>query len=295
MSAVERRPDLVLYGTHGFVARAVRARLEGGPAPIYEVDHAAALEAALDAANTDAVLLYCRWRTVPSTSTLRRELEENLSEVVTVLEGLMRRRPRAVIFLSSAGNLHPQDGTPFAEDDPIRPQNSFGAGKAAAEALLAAAARELDFGLYVLRAGPLYGPGQPVRAGFGFIAHLLHAAATGAPVPLWDAGATRQYLYIDDLVTLLDRALERPPERGAVVELHAAGPESCSNRDLIARVEAITGVRLRVEERPAPVRLAARGEIGCRRAVELFDWRPEIDLTEGLKRTWAAWREGARR
>lgn len=295
MSAVESRPDLVLYGTQGFVARAVRAQLERGRVRIHGVDRPAALEAVLEAAGTDAVLLYCRWRTVPSTSTLRRELEENLGELVTVLEGLARRRPRAVIFLSSAGNLHPQDGTPFDEDAPIRPQNSFGAGKAAAEAVLAAAARELGFGLYVLRAGPLYGPGQPVRAGFGFIAHLLHAAATGAPVPLWDADATRQYLYIDDLVTLLDRALHRLPERGAVIELHAAGPESCSNRDLIARLEAITGRRLNVEERPAPVRLATRGEIACRRAREQFGWRPAIDLTEGLKRTWAAWCAGAPR
>jgi NADH dehydrogenase len=96
----------------------------------------------------------------------------------------------------------------------------------------------------VLRVPMVLGPGE---AG----ALALRAQATAPVTFLVRGGATReQPIDARDLVRALECALEAPVERTA---LDLAGPESLSHRELVARVAALLGRRLRI----VPLPLAA--------------------------------------
>jgi UDP-glucose 4-epimerase len=224
--------------------------------------------------------------TTPGSTAAKPQLEGNLRTTLGLIEALQDARGTRVVFLSSGGTLYGDRELPAREDDPLRPRSYHGAGKAAAEHFLHAWATQYAGTAILLRPSNVYGPGQPARRGFGIIPAAFDCALHGLPLTLWgDGSAVRDYLFVDDLVSLCASSLATPMAPGAHV-FNAASGEAVALDTLLDRIEAATGRTLQRQFTPARAVDVRSITVDTSAARSTFGWAPATTLEEGLRRTW---------
>jgi nucleoside-diphosphate-sugar epimerase len=213
------------------------------------------------------------WRTP------REFYEVNVLGTVNVLE-LCRARGATLTLMSSYVYGRPER-LPIDEEHPVRAFNPYAHSKILAEQ--AAAFYQSSFGVVVTIVRPfnLYGPGQ---ASHFLIPTLVRQAVDPAceAITVADERPKRDYLFIDDLVDLLVRQLNKR-ETGGIY--NAGSGMSVSVLDLASIVADAAGttkpVVSRGEQRPDEV----LDTVACiARARCEFGWSPKVTLAEGLRR-----------
>jgi UDP-glucose 4-epimerase len=244
-------------------------------------EDAALLGELLDRHNT---VIHAAWGTTPGSSAGRPalEAEKGLNPFLAFLATLQRFPETRLLFLSSGGTVYGDpERLPVAEDAPLRPRSCHGAGKAAAELFLGlrAAGRTV-----ILRPSNIYGPGQPLRSGFGVIPQLLMCAAEDRPFQLWGDGAQmRDYLYLDDFSEAVCRLVRLPTASGT---FNLGSSTGTSLTALIGLVEKATGRTIRIEQQPGRGGDVARIVLDTGRIRSGIEWSPVIGLDEGIARAW---------
>lgn len=195
--------------------------------------------------------------------------------------------PARLLFVSTGGAIYGNVAARRARENArLAPLSYYAAGKASLEAFISAYTHLNRRSTLVVRPSNVYGPGQPIRAGFGVVPTLLEAAASGRPFELLGAGATvRDFLYIDDFTDLCRRLLDAECAPG-VTTLNAGSGRGHSVRELVGLVEQITGQPIRRVTRPARPGDVQRVVLNPREARRLTGWRIAVTLPEGLLRTW---------
>ena len=158
------------------------------------------LRSALSESDTIA---YCAAMTTPGTSATDPALEVmgNLLPLARLLECASDFPEWHIIYLSSGGAIYGDDAEDATESNTLRPRSYYGAGKASAEAFLAACAAAGPWTATTLRPSNLYGPGQQASKGFAIVPTLFDRAKDGKTFQVWgDGSVVRDYLFLDDLV-----------------------------------------------------------------------------------------------
>lgn len=192
---------------------------------------------------------------------------------------------RAVVRLGSSTEYAETAG-PMAEDAPLHPRGFFGATKAAGSLLLAAAAGERGLRAAVLRAFQVYGPGDhPGR----LVPSVLRAAADGTVLPLTGPGQRRDWVWVGDVVDACLRAAAADDLPTGTVLNVGTGVQT-ANEELVVLAAEVTGRPVTTDGGAHPGRSwdAASWVSDPSRARALLGWEPQVDLREGLARTWAA-------
>lgn len=232
-----------------------------------------------------ATVIHAAWGTTPASSADRPavEAEEGLNPFLAFVDTLQRFPALRVLFLSSGGTVYGDPARlPVGEDAPLRPRSCHGAGKAAAELFLSLRAPGKTV---ILRPSNIYGPGQPLRGGFGAVRHLLDCAAGGRPFTLLgDGSQVRDYLYIEDFAEATCRLALQPA--AGVFNLGSGTGTALS--DLIRVVEQATGRTIRIERQPARGSDVARIVLDTERVRRVTGWAPSVGLDEGIARSWRA-------
>lgn len=143
----------------------------------------------------------------------------------------------------------------------------------------------------ILRLQNVYGPGQSLRNAYtGVLTHFCRKALAGETIPVFEDGQiTRDFIYIDDVVSALLGACRRAQAAGHVINIGSGKPVTLLDvaRD-IARVTGLPADRVRVtgEYRGGDVRHATAD---ITRAGRLLGWQPEVGLATGVAATvdWA--------
>jgi UDP-glucose 4-epimerase len=222
------------------------------------------------------------------------EIETNLRPTLALLAALQQAPHCRLLYLSSGGTLYGDTHDhPARESDSLRPRSYYGAGKAAAEHFIHAAAQQFGLDTTVLRPSNLYGPGQGLRSGFGIIPTAFSRAQSGATLTLWgDGGAVRDYLYIDDFIRLSGDIIEQPLLTGTRT-LNAASGQGVSLLELIENIRHVTGAALPIAHdlsRPVDI---ARIEFDVSLVERMYGWVAQVGLDEGLQQSWHWWQEQA--
>jgi UDP-glucose 4-epimerase len=229
----------------------------------------------------------------PGSSAAQPQLEGNLRTTLALVEALQDAPSPRLLYLSSGGTLYGERESPALEDDPLRPRSYHGAGKIAAESFIRAWAAQYAGTAAILRPSNVYGPGQPARSGFGIIPAAFDCALHGRPLTIWGDGATvRDYLYVDALLALCEAAVSRPLEAGAHA-FNAGHGQGIAVADLLDLVEAVAGrpiERRHAQARRVDIRSVLVDNAAARAA---FGWTPQVGLEDGLRRTWAWFRDQA--
>jgi UDP-glucose 4-epimerase len=296
--------NILVLGASGFAGAALVSGLAGPERSIYAYARAPAASARVGVTHVrgsieDTALLheviaqsmtiiYTASLTTPGTSAHDPVLEVmgNLLPLARVLECANEFPRRHFVYLSSGGTVYGDLARDAVETTPLRPRSYYGAGKAAAEALIRACAATTDWTASVLRPTNLYGPGQATARGFAIVPTLFERALDGDPFQVWGDGASvRDYCYIDDLVDAVRATLAAPPPDGCVTYNVASGC-TASVIELIAACETACARPIAVAFRAArsvDVRHVAPSSSAIR---SVLGWAPRVDLAAGLARTW---------
>jgi UDP-glucose 4-epimerase len=215
------------------------------------------------------------------------EVNENLVPLARFIETLAEAGPRRLVFLSSGGAIYGNPAVlPATEALLPSPLSYHAAGKVAAEEFFRAWAQRAGAALAILRPSNVYGPGQPLQSGFGFVRTVLERARTSQAVDIWgDGRQVRDFLYIDDLVDACLMLLAAPEVAGT---FNAGAGVGTALLDLLRMVEQVTG-------RPIPITLhPGRGIdvnaiwLDSSRLHAATGWRANTPLAAGIARTWDA-------
>ena len=114
---------------------------------------------------------------------------------------------------------------------------------------------------------------------------FLYRMARGEPIEIWgDGSITRDYFYIDDLISAIVSAATVKTEDDRVFNL--GGGQGYSLTELIRVIEDITGQQAIVEYQPSRRFDVPALILDTSLAAKHLKWAPQVELAEGVARTW---------
>ena len=222
---------------------------------------------------------------------VRRSVEDplfdarnNVLGTINLLEASRRAQVPRIIYATSGGARYGAPATlPATEDTAVDPLSPYAAAKVAGELYMRAYAGMYGLAPICLALANVYGPRQDPRGEAGVVALFGSAMISGRPTTIYgDGSATRDYVYVDDVVTAFLCAADAPVTTGtfnigtgvqtSVTELH----------QLIAEAVDVSRPPDYVEARTGEVHASA---LDPTRASRVLGWKPDTELTEGIKRT----------
>ncbi len=210
----------------------------------------------------------------------------NVEGALNVLQACRQAGVSRLVHTSTSEVYGTAQRVPIAEDHPLQGQSPYSASKIGADKLVESF--HLSFGLPVVTVRPFntFGPRQSARA---VIPTIITQLLAGQPVRLGNLHPTRDLNYVANTVDGFLAAAQADQAIGRTINL-GSGRE-ISIGDLARLIARLMGKDLGLTQDPArlrPVgseveRLLADASL----AAELLDWRPRVDLEEGLTRTIA--------
>jgi CDP-paratose 2-epimerase len=235
------------------------------------------------------------------------DFEVNALGTVNMLEAARRTgRAPIVIFASTnkvyggmeeAGVVDTGESYAYAnlpggvpETTPLDFHSPYGCSKGAADQYVRDYARIYGLPTAVFRMSCLYGPHQLGNEDQGWLAHFAISALRGEGVSIFgDGKQVRDVLFVDDVVDIYLRALDRGPLlRGDIVNVGGGPDKTLTLLQLVAMLEAHLGHRMEVtfeDWRPGDQRVYISD---VRRAGQLFGWAPTTEVADGVNRL-VAW------
>jgi len=212
------------------------------------------------------------------------DAEVNVIGTIRTLEASIRGGVRKVVFASTGGAVYgEQEAFPASEDHPQYPVSPYGVSKLAGERYLHYYHVEHGLPYAALRYANVYGPRQDPHGEAGVIAIFCGNLLSGRPSTInGDGTQTRDYVYVSDVARANVLALESDAPAGAYNI--GTGKETSVN-ELYGLLHDLSGRDLLATHGPAKPGEQRRSSVDPSLAQRALNWRPEVDLREGLKQT----------
>lgn len=242
--------------------------------------------ALIDAMADTECVLHLVSTTLPGTADLdpRTDVQDNLCGTIGLLDSMQSLGIRRILFLSSGGTVYGiPDSVPIPETHPLRPINSYGIVKAAIEHYMEMYRRTRGLSPVIIRASNPYGPRQAHLGVQGVISTFLRRVKAGEPIEVWgDGRILRDYIHVADLADLCATAATSAVEG----PFNAGSGTGVTINEIIGLVADVTGTALAPVYKPGRAIDVPRSVLDVSHAAEVFGWRPQTALREGMAETW---------
>jgi len=209
----------------------------------------------------------------------------NVGGTVALMEAMRDVGVRRVILASSGAIYGEQAEQPLREEMRPNPRSPYAVSKLAAEYYVRTIGELWGIETVCLRIFNAYGPGQhlppshpPVIPYF-----LRQALRNGTLVVHGDGSQTRDYVYVDDVVSAMIAAATAPGVNGLVINV-GSGVET-SVRELVELVLRVSGTQPQVLYNSQLSAGVARMVADLSLAQKKLNYRPSISLEQGLRLT----------
>jgi len=177
--------------------------------------------------------------------------------------------------------IHPQPEDYWGNVNPIGPRGVYDEAKRYAEAMTMAYHRQQGVNTCIARLFNTFGPKMRPHDGRA-IPTFLRQALQDKPVTVFGEGSqTRSFCYIDDMV----RGLVALAESEVHLPVNLGNPDEKTLLELAEAVIEATGSRSEIVFEALPVDDPKVRQPDITRARQLLGWEPEVELSDGLKRT----------
>ena len=179
--------------------------------------------------------------------------------------------------------VHPQPEGYWGNVNPVGPRGVYDEAKRFAEALTMAYHRYHGLDTRIVRIFNTYGPRMRVHDG-RVVSNFIVQALKGEPITVYgDGSQTRSFTYVDDLVDGIVRLFER----GTAEPVNIGNPNEFTVLQLARLVLEQTGSASRIVREPLPQDDPKVRQPDIGRARSLLDWKPAVELEQGLAATIA--------
>jgi UDP-glucose 4-epimerase len=209
----------------------------------------------------------------------------NVLGTINVLEACRRAEVRRFVYAASGGSRYGAPTClPVDESVGVRPLSPYAAAKVAGELYVGAYAEMYGMAPICLGLSNVYGPRQNPRGEAGVIAVFGSRLINGEPVTVYgDGSATRDYVYVDDVVDAFVRAGAAP--------LSTVGTYNIGTGRQTTVTDVHRLINAELGGSSAPGYAAARtGELDAialdsTKAHSELGWHAEVDIETGIRRT----------
>jgi UDP-glucuronate decarboxylase len=184
--------------------------------------------------------------------------------------------------------ISPQRESYWGNVNPIGPRACYDEGKRAAETLCFDFERQYGTDVRVARIFNTYGPRMAIDDG-RVVSNFIVQALQGEPITIYGDGyQTRSFCYVDDLIEGLIRLMNYEQSIGPV---NLGNPMEFHMLELAEMVIEVTGSLSPIVFEKLPEDDPKQRKPDIMKASCTLDWRPRIELLEGLEKTTAYFRE----
>ncbi|MDH3379975.1 MAG: NAD-dependent epimerase/dehydratase family protein [Gammaproteobacteria bacterium] len=205
----------------------------------------------------------------------------NVQGTFNVLESMRRQDIKRFVNASTGGAILGEVPPPVHEEMAARPASPYGASKLAAEGYCSAYAQSYGMSAVSLRFSNLYGPHSRNKG--SVVAKFIKDITRKGEIEVYgDGSQTRDFLYVEDLVDGICRAIDK--RVSGVFQLGQGLPNSVN--DLIKIARSVLGKDFDVKFknfRPGEIR---HTYCDISKATKCFGYAPLTTLEDGFKKTW---------
>ncbi len=215
----------------------------------------------------------------------QHDARNNVLGTINLLEASRRARVPRIVYAASGGSRYGAPTIlPATEDTAVDPLSPHAVAKVAGELYVRAYASMYGLAPICLALANVYGPRQDPYGEAGVATVFGSAMISGHPTTIYgDGSATRDYVYVDDVVTAFLCAADAPVTTTGTFNIGTGVQTPVTElHQLIAAVVGISRPPDHAEARIGEVHASA---LDPTRAGRVLGWKPDIDLTEGIKRT----------
>ena len=208
-------------------------------------------------------------------------MQTNAQGTLNLLE-LMKEKGIKKFVLASTSSLYAGQPMPFKETLPVNtPISPYAASKKAAEVMAYTYHYLYGIDVSVVRYFTVFGPaGRPDMSIFRFIKWIDEET----PIKLFGDGTqARDFTYVDDIAKGTILAMEK--EVGYEIINLGGGKNPISLKTIIEKIENLLGKKAKIEYKPFNKADIKETWADIEKAERLLNWKPKVDVDEGLKRT----------
>ena len=216
-------------------------------------------------------------------------VDTNIRGTLNMLQAVKAEGCSRLLVTSTSEVYGTAKYVPIDELHPRQPQSPYSATKIGADALAESFYNAFDLPVVIVRPFNTYGPRQSARA---IIPTIISQIAAGKEViKVGDLTPTRDFNYVDDTARGFLAIARAPLENVIGQEINIATNSEITMADTLKTIAELMHWQGRYEvdpERLRPGRSEVRRLWGDNTKIQrLTDWRPQVDIREGLSRTIA--------
>ena len=185
--------------------------------------------------------------------------------------------------------IHPQPETYWGNVNPVGMRSCYDEGKRCAETLFFDYHRQHKLRIKVARIFNTYGPRMHPNDG-RVVSNFILQALRGENVTVYgDGSQTRSFCYADDLIEGLIRLMNTPD--GFTGPVNLGNPYEFTILELAEKIIKLTKSRSKIVQKPLPQDDPMQRQPDITLAKKVLNWKPKVNLEEGLKKTIAYFRK----
>jgi len=213
------------------------------------------------------------------------DAQTNILGTTAVLEAARRAGVRKIIYASSAAVFGEPCYLGIDEEHPVVPLSYYGISKHTPEHYCRVFHNLYGLDFTVLRYANVYGPRQGTTGEGGVISIFAQHFLRGTEPIIFGTGEqTRDFIFVDDIVEANLQALER----GSGQICNIGTGTAASVMEIHNTMQEVSGRHIDVRLEPARPGDILHSYFQIEKAKSVLQWKPEVDLREGLKRTLQA-------
>ncbi|HPD18428.1 MAG TPA: NAD-dependent epimerase/dehydratase family protein [Candidatus Goldiibacteriota bacterium] len=221
------------------------------------------------------------------------DAETNILGTLNLLQCAVKAKIKRFIFISSGGTVYGANAKlPAKEDMPLTADNPYGISKVTGEHYVRFFSNYYGLKYVMLRYSNVYGPRQIPHGEAGVVSIFINKILKGErPVIFGGGKCIRDYVFVGDVARANLMALNKATNQAINI---GTGIKTDVNKlyDIICKVTGFEKKALNGPDRPGDI---PANYLNVQKAEKVLNWKPEISLEEGIKKTYNFFKKNAER